>query len=366
MLRSFLKLQHEDPGFRAAGLVQLWVNPVGPASRNAEGVQQMYQEILRHIRTLPGVESASAAITMPNAIAFTDNFRLEGQSAAEVLQNPAVPVNYVDTDYFRTMGILLKAGRWFDEHDTARARRVAIVSETLARRYFPGETPLGKRMAQSSGDPLSEIVGVAGDAKYRDLTRDLEPVYYFPASQSGLVRWRYVVIRGHGDLMQLARAATREIQSLPGKPPVTRIKTVAQSMEDSIQEPRLRTWLLGLFATIALLLAASGIYGVMAYSVSQRTREFGVRLALGAREADISSAVIREAVMIAAAGTLGGVAAALLLTRGVERFLFQVTPWDPLTYGSTAATLMVTAILASIFPSWRAMRVDPAVTLRQE
>jgi predicted lysophospholipase L1 biosynthesis ABC-type transport system permease subunit len=185
---------------------------------------------------------------------------------------------------------------------------------------------LGKRIAQSSNEPSREIVGVVGDAKYSGIARDWEPVYYLPSSQMGLVRWRYVVIRGRGDLMQLARAASREIQNLPGNIPVTRVKTVAESMEESIQQPRLRTSLLGIFATIALLLAASGIYGVMAYSVSQRTREFGVRLALGARGRDICSAVIREAVLITATGTLVGVLAALLLTRGVERFLFQVTP----------------------------------------
>jgi predicted permease len=366
LLRSFLKLQHIDPGFRAAGLVQLWVNPVGPGSRNGEGIQQLYQEILRRVRALPGVESASAAITMPNAIAFTDNFRIEGQSADEAVQNPAVPLNWVDTDYFRTMGIPLKAGRWFDEDDKASTRQVAVVSETLARRYFPGESALGKRIAQGFGEPSREIVGVVGDAKYSGVARDWEPVYYMPSAQAGLVRWRYVVIRGEGDLMQLARAARREIQTLRGGIPVTRLKTVVESMQDSIQEPRLRTSLLGLFAAMALLLAASGIYGVMAYSVSQRTREFGVRLALGARGGDICGAVIREAVLITATGTAAGVSAALLLTRGVERFLFEVTPWDPLTYGSTVATLILTAVLASTFPAWKAMRVDPAVTLRQD
>jgi hypothetical protein len=274
-------------------------------------------------------------------------------------------MNWVDTDYFRTMGIPLIAGRWFDEHDRATARQVAVVSETLARRYFPGQSPLGKRIAQSSNEPSREIVGVVGDAKYSGIARDWEPVYYLPSSQMGLVRWRYVVIRGRGDLMQLARAASREIQNLPGNIPVTRVKTVAESMEESIQQPRLRTSLLGIFATIALLLAASGIYGVMAYSVSQRTRVRGPARA-GRAWKDICSAVIREAVLITATGTLVGVSAALVLTRGVERFLFQVTPWDPLTYGGTVATLILTAVLASTFPAWRAMRVDPAVTLRQD
>lgn len=367
LLRSFLKLQHVDPGFRAEGLVQLWVNPVGPASRNVEAVDQLYKEILRRIRALPGVESASAAITMPNAIAFTDNFRIEGQSAAEVLQNPAVPLNWIDTDYFRTMGIPLKAGRWFDEHDTASTRPVAVISETLARRYFPGQDPLGKRISQSlNNGEFREIVGVVGDAKYSGLARDWEPVYYFPSSQMGLVRWRYVVIRGKGDLMQLARTATHEIQSLPGRTPVTRTMTVTKSMEDSIQEPRLRTLLIGLFATIALLLAAAGIYGVMAYSVSQRTREFGIRLALGARAADIWNAVVREAALITGAGSLVGVSAALLLTRSVERFLFQVESWDPLTYTSAISALMLAAIAASLLPAWKAMKVDPAITLRQD
>ena len=189
LLRSFLKLQHVDPGLSEAGLVQLWVNPVGPASRNAEAVDQMYKEILRRVRALEGVESASTAITMPNAIAFTDNFRIEGQSASEVLQNPAVPMNWIDPGYFQAMGIPLKAGRWFDEHDTASTQRVAVISETLARRYFGGQNPLGKRIAQSSNNPDREIVGVVGDAKYSGLARDWEPVYYLPSAQTGLVRW---------------------------------------------------------------------------------------------------------------------------------------------------------------------------------
>jgi predicted permease len=281
---------------------------------------------------------------------------------------PVAPLLFVDDDYFRTLGVPLVAGRFFDERDAIGQPYRVIINETLAARYYP-HGAVGRLLKQGGPErprnPWMTIVGVVGDVKYSGLGAVPEPAFYLASRQQPWSR-RFVVIRTAIDPRSAVSSIRATIASIDKDVPMTRLRTIEELMAASIAAPRFRTTLLTIFAITGLALAAIGIYGLMAYTVSERTRELGVRVALGATARDVMRIVLVEAFALSAAGVAIGVAGALATTRLMAALLFGVTPSDPATYAGIAAVLMTTALVGSYLPARRATRIDPIATLRAE
>jgi putative ABC transport system permease protein len=260
-------------------------------------------------------------------------------------------------------------GRWFDERDRADTPRVTVISESMARKHFPGEDPVGRRMKyggpSQSSHPYMEIIGVVGDVKYLGLGRDSGAVFYelsFHMPFSDM----WLLVKTQGEQQSLAAAVRREIHSLDPNVPVDRAGTMAQALSGSIALPRFRSLLMAAFAAAALLLSAIGIYGVIAYSVTQRTQEIGVRMALGATSAGVVRMVLRQGGQLALVGIVLGLAGAAGLTRFLEKMLFGIDPSDAVTFGAAVLVIGAVAIVACTVPALRAARVDPVTALRNE
>jgi predicted permease len=274
-------------------------------------------------------------------------------------------VRIVSPGYFHTMGVPLLKGRYFDEHDTRGAPETVIVDQTLAERFWPNEDPIGKRLQRGSSSSWRTVVGVISDA--REYSSEKEPpiAVYFPFEQY-VARSMFLVIRTVPDPAKMAPAITAEIQALDPDMPVFDVNTMDQRLHFSLARRRFSLFLLEGFAVIASILAAIGIYGVMSYSVTQRTHEIGVRVALGARPGSILTLVIRQGFVLASIGTVVGLTAALLLTRVISSLLFGVSATDPFTFVAAPLLLAIVSLLASYIPARRAARVDPMVALRCE
>ena len=282
---------------------------------------------------------------------------------------PSTDNGILGPGYLRTLGIPLLKGRDFSDSDTADSPPVTLISESLARRYFPHEDPIGHRLKQSDpnlhGSPFMEIVGVVGDVKYDGLDAKSDMAYYTPYRQN-FARNMYLVVRSSLPAAGLMLTLHQQIRGLDPDVVINPPSTLEQAMSESVAQPRFRTFLLGLFAAIALLLAAIGIYGVIAYSVAQRTHEIGIRMALGAQRADVLRLVAGRGLRLTLAGLGIGVVAALAVTRLLSTLLFGVGPTDPLTFVAMATLLCAVAVVACAEPAHRAMRVDPMVALRYE
>jgi putative ABC transport system permease protein len=277
----------------------------------------------------------------------------------------------VGGDYFRTMGIPLRMGRDFTAQDGEDAPLVGVVNESMVRQYFQNENPLGARIrwARGEGEPQwITIIGVAGDVKHFGLNEAEEPAVYTPYAQSihPWKRWMYLVVRSHADPSALTNMVKDKIWSVDNQIPVTRVQTMTEARAASVAGQRFNMLLLGLFASVALLLAAVGIYGVISYSVTQRTHEIGIRMALGAQTKDVLKMVLGRGLLLALIGVAIGIAGAFALTRVMASLLFGVSATDPATFASVALLLVFVALLASYVPARRAMRVDPMVALRYE
>ncbi len=381
LVRSFHLLGRVAPGFHAPPerVLLMTLSPSGPRYRapapvggkpqRNRALAAYWDTLLERVRALPGVESASIAITIPpDRVAFTDGYQIEGKPAAGNTDNPAVPVPFVSHDYFQTLGIPLLQGRWFDSRDQAESPRVAVISEAMARRHFPGENPVGKRMThggRASGNPYMEIIGVVGDVKYQGVDNQDTPVYYELSDQNP-ARPMWLLVRTKSSAMQLMGAVRQEIRALDPNVPVDRAGTMADALSDSVSPARFRSFLMSAFAAIALLLAAIGIYGTIAYSVAQRKQEIGIRMALGATRSSVVRLVAGRGSRLALAGAALGIAGAIGLTRFLEKMLFGVTPSDLMTFAGAPLVLVLAAIGASLIPALRAARIDPVLTLRQE
>jgi putative ABC transport system permease protein len=368
LLRSFVKLTRLDPGFRSDNLLtaQLW--PSNAKYPNDAKSNALYSELLQRLESLPGVESAALSQSLPpNRIGWVEGFRLEGHPLPAGVANPAVSLPMVSKDYFRTIGIPLLRGRYFDERDRPAAPPVVIISSTMAKRYFPNEDPIGKRLMMGwslPNQPWREIVGVVGDAPYQGLGSDPEAVYYAPFEQNTGGQF-FVLIRAAqpGRLAGPLRAAVAAIDK---DMPVTNVGTMDDSLSSSVSQQRFRTTLIAIFGAVALALAAIGIYGVIAYSVAQRKHEFGIRMALGAGRADVLGLVARGSGGLVLAGIGGGALGALGLGRVLNTLLFHVSPGDPVTFVLAASILAAVALFASLVPAHRATRIDPSIALRDE
>jgi putative ABC transport system permease protein len=372
LLRSFLRLQQVAPGFHAPPrqVLAMPVSPIDPKYENENAGIAFYDRVLDRVRNLPGVESAALSDGLPpNDQSDSDTFTILGQVLAPGELNPSVTVGIISADYFRALRIPLVRGRYFTEYDTPNSAPVVIISESLARHFFPGQDPIGRRLKESSpnlnGTPFMEIVGIVGDVKYTGLQKDTDAAYYMPFRQD-YGRRMYVVVRAAGSAAGLTETLRREVRSIDPGVIARRAFTLEESLSDSVALPRFDTMLLALFAGLALLLAAIGLYGLMAYSVARRTHEIGVRMALGARAADVTRMVLQQAVGLALLGIAAGLAGAFALTRLLSALLFGTSATDAVTFAAVSLLLLAVSLLASFLPALRATRISPVVALRYD
>jgi putative ABC transport system permease protein len=369
MVRSILAVSRVVPGFQAEGALALDV--MLPGSRYAEPASRsaFFSQALDRIRALPGVESAASVHCLPlTGSCWTSVYQAEGLPETSAAQLPISAFNQVSADYFRAMRIPLLEGRSFTPADGASSAPVAIVNARMAQRHWPGASPIGKRIRQGfpeSGNPWREIVGVVGDVLQNGPEWEVLPEIYFPYDQAPTAAMRLVMrSQGDGDPAMLAGAATMEVHRLDPAQPVENVRPMTAYLGDSMARRRFSTLLLVMFAALALVLAAVGIYGVVSCSVSERTHEIGVRMALGARAADIARLVLGRGMRLTLTGVTAGLAGAVIVTRFMSGMLFGVTPNDPLTFGAMAALLAGVAMAACWLPARRASRVDPMTVLR--
>jgi len=367
LLRSFSKLQDVKLGFEPDHLLTLRINL--PRSRYKENPEcwNFYSRLLQKTKSLPGVQDVSLTSLVPLAAGSTfSEVQIPGRSAAPDGSQPSTAWRIISPGYLRTLRILLR-GRDFDERDTADSVPVAIISEEMARLYWPGEDPLGKTLIlRSFGNKPYTIIGVAGDVRSFGLEIEPGPMVYAPAAATATWNPMQLVVRTRAEPTAQTPAVRGALRSLDANAPVYDIQTIEQLLNDSLGSRRFNIFLLGGFAGIALLLASVGLFGVMAYLVSQRTREIGIRLALGAQPRDVFRLVIGRGMLLALAGLAIGVAAAFGLARFLETLLYQIKPTDPLAFTVAPGLLLGVALLACYAPARRAMNVDPMIAIRYE
>jgi putative ABC transport system permease protein len=368
MIRSFAKLERVDSGIRPENVLTVEV-PL-PRAKYPEGPKQsaFFKELVTRVRTLPGVSSAAAISGVPLRGGWGRSLTVEGHTVLSVGQAPMINHSVVTPNYFQTMGIPLREGRDFTEADADGALRVTVVDERLARQYWPGASALGKRVRfgpPESNEPWHTIVGVAGSVRNARLDKETVQTIYVPYQQIP-VRGMTIALRTSSDPESLTGAVRETVRALDKDQPITNVMTMETVISRSVWLQRFYTILFGVFAALALALAAVGIYGVMSYAVTQRTHEIGIRMALGARAFDVLRLVIKNGLTLISIGVVIGLAGALALTRLLATLLFGVTPTDTLTFVAVSTVLMVVALLACYLPARRATKVDPLVALRYE
>jgi macrolide transport system ATP-binding/permease protein len=362
-LRSLQETQRIDPGFETNRVFALSFN-LGREGYTPERGLQFHERLLERAAALPGALSASVAQNRPFQGGFARSVLLEGSEAAE--QNRTlVQVNTVTPGYFQTVGISLMRGRDFTPQDTADTPLVVVVNETMADRYFGGADAIGRRFRFFGDTADTTIIGVARDAKYNGLVEDAQPFAYQPMTQAYNPAAN-LLVRARGDASGLAAEARVLMQQLDPQIAILNVGTLQDQVDQALAPQRLIVSLLGVFGVLALLLAAIGLYGVASFSVTQRTREIGIRMALGASRQTVLRLVLLQGLMLVAVGIAVGVLAAWLLAQGVSGLLVGVRPADPLTFAMTAAVLFAVAALASYVPARRATRIDPLLALRHE
>ncbi len=369
LIRSFVRLQSIDPGFRAEGVLTARLSLPAARYESGEAAAAFFRNSLERVRQIPGVESAAGISFLPLAGPGmgTSFYRLDLPVPSDG-ERPVTEVRPVTPNYFRTMGIRHLAGRDFTDADLAGAPLVAVVSEGLVRRVFPGDNPLGRRLhvAIGSAEGMNvEVVGVVGDVKFASLDAETRPAIYMPLPQLSIGLMTYVV-RTEMEPMALANSVGAAVRSLDPELPLADIRSMPDVVDATLARPRAVSALLTAFALMALALAGVGVYGVMAYSVSQRTQEIGVRMALGATVDSVFRLVLGQALKLVLAGVAAGLVAAALLTRLLETLLFETEPLDPATFAATAVMLTIVATLALYVPARRGTRIAPTEALRAE
>ena len=370
LIRSLEHLERVTGGFAAPprDILTIAVSPSDRKYNDAQAFRNLYEDMLERARQVPGVEAVALSDTLPpDRQEDADTFTIQGQVLVSGEQNPAVSDAIISGDYFRAMRIPLLKGRFFTPQDKQESAPVVIISDSLARHFFPGQEPLGRRIKQSGPDnqaPFMEVVGVVGDVKYTGLQKDTDAAYYMPYGQN-FGRRMYVVVRTSLGAA-LAPALRRAVQAADPGVTLNQVETMQETLSRAVALPRFDTVLLAAFALVALLLAAVGIYGIIAYSVAQRTHEIGVRMALGAGQGSVLGMVIRQGASLALIGILLGLSGAFALTRLLSNLLFGVSSTDPLTFAAVALGLLAVALLASFIPARRATRISPVTALRYE
>ncbi|MFN2508061.1 MAG: ADOP family duplicated permease [Chthoniobacterales bacterium] len=370
LINSFMHLRNLNPGFRADHLLTMKVVLSETKYPDKERRAPFFDELIRRVQNLPGVESVAVASNLPLTYSGDSMpIGVEGRPDPPPDQNPDVILRVVSPGYFNTMGIPLVQGRDFTEQDNAAGARVVVVTEKTARHYWPGQSPIGKRLkpgSTTSDSPWREVVGVVRDVRQNDFVKEPKMQMYMPHAQVGSFAANALVVRTKVDPLSVATAVRNQVWVIDKDQPVSDVRTMDEIVSEAVARQRFSMLLLGVFATLALVLAAVGIYGVMSYSVAQRTREIGIRMALGAQRTDVLKMTVKQALKLVGFGLLIGLSAAFVLTRVMASLLFGVSATDPTTFVTISLLLIGVAVLASYIPALRATKIDPMVALRYE
>jgi predicted permease len=382
MIRTFLALRNVQPGFQSAAVLTMSTSLAGQKYETAAGVERLATEVTRRLEALPGVQAATFALALPLQMGPDLTLSIAGK-----VPRDGGPVNGdeqyrpVGAHYFQTLGIPLRRGRWFDERDSGTGRWALVINEAMAKKYWPNENPLGATVTIGKGlgapefdDRPRELVGVVGDVREGGVDQDPPPVMYIPIGQepNGLVALGNRVlpsswaVRAMGDPAALGRAVQQEVLRVDPDLPVAKVMLMDRVIAKSIGRANFSMTLLGIFGGVALLLAAIGIYGVMSYTVEQRTHELGIRIALGAATPQLLRLVVGQGLVLAGIGVTIGLGASFGVTRVMSSLLYGVKATDPATFAAVAVVLSAVAALACYIPARRATRVDPIVALRHE
>ncbi|MDQ3120224.1 MAG: ABC transporter permease [Verrucomicrobiota bacterium] len=371
LIQSFARLGKVQPGLQTERLLTARVQLPDLAYPKNENVIAFFEQFLPRVRALPGVESASAIVPLPlsgsNMVTTFD----DAEHPLPDGQRPGAPIRIIGTEYFRTMGIPPRQGRVFDGSDRFETAPVVILNERFAQKFFPGQNALGKRImpgfaADDTGEKMREIVGVVGNVKHLASKNEDSPEMYVPQTQIPFSIMLLVIRTSVSDPAALTSAVRKELAKMDSSIPLTSIRVFDEYITRSLARPRFNALLLSIFATVALLLTAIGIYGVMAYSVTQRTNEIGIRIALGAAKASIFRLIVGQAMLLVAISLAIGLAGAFAATRLLSSLLFGVGTWDPATFGAIVLLISAVSFLATWLPARRAANVDPIIALRSE
>jgi predicted permease len=368
MLRSFSTLRRVDPGYSTTNILTMRLQLPGVKYQDDAQRIRFFQDATARISELPGVQTVGAVSYLPlTGLGAGTGFTIEGQPPPPPGQGNVTNVSVCDNGFLKTMNVPLLRGRLFSDREMREKSNVVLVSESLARTYFPNEDPIGKRVTINMTDPNvpTEIIGIVGDVKFQDFASAPRPTTYWPHPQLAYGTMT-LTVRAAGDPTPLAPVIERTIRTLDKDQPVADVRTMDQWVAKSLAQARFSSTLLAIFAGLAMLLAALGIYGVISYTVGQRTSEIGIRLALGAEARDILTMIVGGAMRLAALGLGIGVVLALALTRTLTTLLYETAGTDPLTFGAVVIALGAVALLASYLPARRAARVAPVEALRYQ
>ncbi|MGH9660616.1 MAG: FtsX-like permease family protein, partial [Bryobacteraceae bacterium] len=368
-LRSFANVTGVNPGFDARGLMTAEVRLPRDAQDANPGPRwiQQHQMVLERLKSLPGVTGAAIGLSLPfSGSDGSSSFGIQGREQRRGDPGPHSRIRYVSPEYFDTLRVPVIRGRAFTDQDRMGAEPVALLDDNLARQYWPQEDPVGKYLLAGRNNPPVRIVGVVGNVKQTDLAVDTNKgIRYYPVYQRGLPFGAYIV-RTTGDTLAAGPAMRQAIREVTPTQPVFNVESMEARIRLTLAPRRFVIGMLALFASTALFMASLGLYGVISYSVSQRTQEIGIRMALGAQRQQVVSLIVGQGIRLALAGVGVGFLAAGLLARLVATQLYQVSPFDPLTFVVMSAVLGLVALAASFLPARRATRIDPLVALRYE
>jgi putative ABC transport system permease protein len=366
-LRSLAALENVSPGFQPAGVATASVTL--PRARYADPARQIafFRAVLDRLSTVPGVTSIAAGTPLPfSGEGNAASFAIEGRPVPPGDPGPHGDIGIVTQGYFAALKIPVREGREFTNQDQQNSEPVVIVDEILARQYWPGQSPIGQHLRAGTRAPWATIVGVVAHVKHSDLSGDMtKGKYYFCLYQTPRVR-ESLIVRTSADPATLRSAMREAVLAIDPAEPISNFETMTEAVADSLAPRRFVVTLLGVFAAMALSMAVLGLYGVISYAVTQRTQEFGIRMALGAQRGEILEMVVGQGARLAGAGAAIGLAASLAFGRLLKSQLFEVSPFDPLTFAGMAVILIAAAMLASYIPARRATRVDPVEALRYE
>jgi len=367
LLRSFVRVMSVDKGFKAENILMADLSLSPTKYMEITNRREFYRRLLEQLDSLPGVRGSSVISGAPLAKESTVTVITDEHTPnVPILERPLVDRRYISPGYFKTMSIPLRQGRLFDESD--RKRAVTILSEKIATRLWPGEDPIGKRVRESDSSPPTEVVAVVGDIRASALEKDPSAAMYLPYWQGDVsdLSDMSLMVRTDIDSQSMAGVLREEIRKLDAETPIAEMKTMERVVSESVSRRRFQMFLLSIFAGVAMLLAAVGIYGVVSYSVTERTNEIGIRLALGAERRDVFRLVLKEGMIPALTGVSIGLVAAFAFARVIKSLLFGVSATDPATLFVIAATLTIVALLACWIPARRATKVDPMIALRYQ
>ena len=367
LIKSFWRLQAVTPGFQSENVLSAGLSLSFGDYPDSARRSLLFRQATEKLAELPGVTSVGAISHLPfGGRTLQQRFSIKGQSPLTAKNEAVADYRVVTPSFFETLHIPLKKGRGFDEHDTAETPHVLVINEAFARTYFPGRDPIGARLEGAADFIKGEIVGVVGDVKHRGLDAEALPAFYVSYRQSSTFPIMNFLVRSQNDPASLTLSVQRALQTLDARGVVFNVRPFEDFVADSVTPRRFNLWLLGAFAVLAVVLALAGIYGTMSYAVAQRTRELGIRVALGAQRRDVLKLIVGEGMKLIVVGIGIGVLGAFALTRLMKSLLFAVSASDPLTFVVIALLLMSIALLACWFPARRATKVDPLVALRYE